>query len=150
MLSYIYKIKLQNLYLPAKTGRWLMTDYSKAPSTKTETVKDVTLITFPARGHRPVVVWEYPEFQCLCPVSERHDQGILRIKYLPDKKILESKSVREYLSKWRNKRIWQEYVTDEIVDQLYQACEPEWLVVEIEWSPRGGIGAKTVSKRGKI
>jgi len=126
-----------------------MTDYSKAWAAKTEKVEH-KLTTFPSRKHQPVVEWEYPEFQCLCPVSERHDQGIVRIKYKPKKKILEGKSVRDYLSCWRNKRIWQEYVTDEIAETLYRACEPEWLIVEIEWAPRGGVFAKTVSEKGKL
>ena len=126
-----------------------MTDYSKAWAAKTEKVEH-KLTTFPSRKHQPVVEWEYPEFQCLCPVSERNDQGIVRIKYKPKKKILEGKSVRDYLSCWRNKRIWQEYVTDEIAETLYRACEPEWLIVEIEWAPRGGVFAKTVSEKGKL
>jgi len=126
-----------------------MTDYSKAWAAKTEKVEH-KLTTFPSRKHQPVVEWEYPEFQCLCPVSERHDQGIVRIKYKPKKKILEGKSVRDYLSCWRNKRIWQEYVTDEIAETLYRACEPEWLIVEIEWAPRGGVFAKTVAEKGKL
>jgi len=126
-----------------------MTDYSKAWAAKTEKVEH-KLTTFPSRKHQPVVEWEYPEFQCLCPVSERHDQGIVRIRYKPKKKILEGKSVRDYLSCWRNKRIWQEYVTDEIAETLYRACEPEWLIVEIEWAPRGGVFAKTVSEKGKL
>ncbi len=125
-----------------------MTDYSKASSAKTEIVEDCELTTFPTKGHKPAVEWEYPEFQCMCPVSERHDQGIVRIKYKPKDKILESKSVRDYLRAWRNKRNWQEYVTEEIADKLYKTCEPEWLILEIEWSPRGGIFAKTISKKG--
>jgi len=126
-----------------------MTDYSKAWAAKTEKVEH-KLTTFPSRKHQPVVEWEYPEFQCLCPVSERHDQGIVRIRNKTKKKILKSKSVRDYLSCWRNKRIWQEYVTDEIAETLYRACEPEWLIVEIEWAPRGGVFAKTVSEKGKL
>lgn len=125
-----------------------MTDYSKAGIVKTEKI-EFKLTTFPARNHRPVIEWEYPEFQCLCPVSERHDQGVVRIRYKPKKKILESKSVRDYLSKWRNKKTWQEYATDEIASTLYESCEPEWLMVEIEWSPRGGIFAKTIAEKGK-
>lgn len=127
-----------------------MTDYSKAGSTKTEKPENFKLIAFPAREHQPIIDWEYPEFQCLCPISERHDQGIVRIKYKPNKKILESKSVRDYFTMWRNKRNWQEYVAEEIANTLYTFCKPKWLTVEIEWSPRGGIFAKTISKKGKI
>lgn len=127
-----------------------MTDYSKAPSAEIEIPEAVELTTFPARGHRPVIEWEYPEFQCLCPVSGRHDQGVVRLRYRPNEKILESKSVRDYLALWRNKRIWQEYVTEEIADTLYKSCEPEWLLLELVWAPRGGITAKNISKRGDV
>ncbi|WP_455391592.1 hypothetical protein [[Eubacterium] cellulosolvens] len=127
-----------------------MTDYSKAKDAETEVPKKILLTTFPSRGHTPVIEWEYPEFQCLCPVSERHDQGIVRIKYLPDEKILESKSVRDYLSSWRTLKSWQEYVTEEVAEVLSNSCEPRWLVVEIEWASRGGIISKTISKRGDI
>jgi 7-cyano-7-deazaguanine reductase len=127
-----------------------MTDYSKASEAKIEVVTDVELVTFPTGGHKPEIEWEYPEFQCLCPVSSRHDQGVVRITYQPQEKILESKSVRDYLSAWRNKHIWQEYVTDELADALYNASSPVWLIVEITWSARGGICAKTTSKRGHI
>ena len=76
--------------------------------------------------------------------------SVVRIKYEPNEKILESKSVRDYLALWRNKRNWQEYVTEEIANVLYERCEPKWLLVEIEWSPRGGILAKTISKLGDV
>ena len=125
-----------------------MTEYSKASDAKVEVPEGITLTTFPARKHTPLVEWEYPEFQSLCPVSERHDQGIVTIHYKPKEKILESKSVRDYLMMWRNKRNWQEYITEEIADSLYNACEPAWLTVTILWSSRGGIVAKTTSTRG--
>jgi len=51
---------------------------------------------------------------------------------------------------WRNKRNWQEYITEEIADLLYKTCEPDWLMVTINWSARGGIVAKTTSKRGNV
>lgn len=96
----------------------------------------------------PIVQLEYPEFQSLCPVSERHDQGTVRIQYEPDKIILESKSVRDYLASWRNMKNWQEYITEEIADKLYRDCGARWLIVEIQWAPRGGIFSKTASERG--
>ena len=127
-----------------------MTDYSKASEAKVEIPDGVKLITLPAREHTPLIEWEYPEFQSLCPVSERHDQGVVTIQYKPRQEILESKSVRDYLMMWRNKRNWQEYITEEIADLLYKTCEPDWLMVTINWSARGGIVAKTTSKRGNV
>jgi len=52
-----------------------VTDYSRASEAKVETPEGVSVITFPARGHNPLIEWEYPEFQSLCPVSEREDPG---------------------------------------------------------------------------
>ncbi|MGQ9843430.1 MAG: preQ(1) synthase [Spirochaetota bacterium] len=126
-----------------------MTDYSQAKDAKIEKVEGYLFDTFPTRGHCPVVHWEYPEFQSLCPVSGRHDQGTLLLTYEPKKLLLESKSVRDYLSAWRNKSIWQEYVTDLIAQDLYNAIKPKWLTVEIHWAPRGGIFATTTSIKGK-
>ena len=125
-----------------------MTDYSKASEVRVEVPEYTDLLAFPARGHAPVIEWKYPEFQSLCPVSERHDQGVVTLRYKPKEKILESKSVRDYLMMWRNKKNWQEYITEEIADLLFSACEPEWLTVSIEWSARGGILATTVSAKG--
>jgi 7-cyano-7-deazaguanine reductase len=127
-----------------------MTDYSDAASARTEIPEDYTFDTIPAREHRPIIDWVYPEFQSLCPVSNRHDQGTVKIRYKPQDNLLESKSVREYLMLWRNKQNWQEYIAEEIASALFKAIEPLWLVVEIEWAPRGGIFAKTVSRRGDI
>ena len=125
-----------------------MTDYSQAASAKIDLVENYTFDTIPSRGGGLTVEWIYPEFQSLCPLSERHDQGELTIRYSPREKLLESKSVRDYLSLWRNMRIWQEYVTGEIAGALYNAIEPEWLTVEIEWTARGGIYAVTLAERG--
>lgn len=125
-----------------------MTDYSDASSAKTEIPQQCSFDTIPCKGHKPIIEWIYPEFQSLCPVSKRHDQGTLRLRYQPDEKILESKSMREYLSSWRNLRNWQEFITEEIADALYAALDPVWLEVEIEWTPRGGIFATTISNRG--
>ena len=125
-----------------------MTDYSMSSEAKVETPEEAGVLTFPARDHTPLIEWEYPEFQSLCPVSERHDQGVVVIRYRPRGKILESKSVRDYLMSWRNLRNWQEYITEEIAALLFRSCEPEWLTVTIRWAPRGGISATTTSTRG--
>lgn len=125
-----------------------MTDYSRAHEAAIEKVENYSFDTIPSHGKKVEVRWVYPEFQSLCPLSERHDQGTLTIHYVPREHFLESKSVREYLRLWRNKKIWQELVTDEIATALYNAIEPEWLVVEISWAARGGIYATTISRRG--
>jgi 7-cyano-7-deazaguanine reductase len=125
-----------------------MTDYSSAGSAKTEKPENYIFDTIPVKSHNLVVEWVYPEFQSICPVSDRHDQGTLRITYKPGDRLLESKSVREYLRAWRNLHCWQEFVTEEIAGALFSAIAPVWLTVEIEWTSRGGIYAKTTSTKG--
>ncbi|MCU0822608.1 MAG: GTP cyclohydrolase I [Spirochaetes bacterium] len=127
-----------------------MTDYSKAASANTEKPENYKFDFIPAKNIQTIVIWEYPEFQSICPISERHDQGTVTIKYKPKDKILESKSMRDYLTLWRNKKNWQEHVTNEIADAVYRAIEPEGMIIEIEWAPRGGIFATTISRRGDI
>ena len=113
----------------------------------TEVPENIDLTTIGSKGHTPEIELEYPEFQSLCPVSERHDAGIVTIRYKPGALILETKSVRDYLGAWRNIKNWQEYITEEIAGKLYEACEPEWLTVEIDWAPRGGVFSRTLSER---
>jgi 7-cyano-7-deazaguanine reductase len=126
-----------------------VTDYSKASSAKLERPENYKFDFIKINKHDLIVEWVYPEFQSICPISKRHDQGELKLIYKPKDKILESKSVREYLSLWRNLHNWQEHLTDEIADALYKAIMPVGLSVEIEWSPRGGIFAHTIAKKGK-
>ncbi len=128
----------------------MITDYSKATDAVTEVPENVHLNTIESREHTPEIELEYPEFQSLCPVSERHDAGIVTVRYKPDALILETKSVRDYLAAWRDLKNWQEYITEEIAEKLFDACEPVWLTVEIDWAPRGGIFARTLSERGDI
>ena len=127
-----------------------MSDYSKAAEADIEFPEINSIMTFPAKGYSPVIEWKFPEFQSLCPVSGRPDQGVIIMRYKPKEKILESKSIRDYLMMWRNKRNWQEYISEEMAGLFYKSCEPEWLTVTIDWSPRGGIFAKTISERGNL
>jgi len=126
-----------------------MSDYSRAAEAEVELPQEVELTTMPARGHRPLVELTYPEFTSLCPVSGRHDMGEVTIRYKPHKVILETKSIRDYLASWRNVHNWQEYITEEIAEKLQNAGRPEWLTVEIEWAPRGGIYTKTTAERSR-
>lgn len=127
-----------------------MTDYSRADSAVTEKVENYKFDTITAKNIETVIEWEYPEFQSICPVSGRHDQGSLILRYRPRDKILESKSMRDYLMIWRNKKNWQEFVTNEIADSVYNSIDPAGLIVQIDWAPRGGIYAKTIARRGDV
>ena len=100
------------------------------------------LETFP--NHHPkrdyVVTLRTEEFTCLCPATGQPDFAKLEIQYIPDQKILESKSLKLYLWSFRNEGVFYEHVTNIILDDLVAALDPRWCKVSAEFSVRGGIG----------
>ena len=80
-----------------------------------------------------------PEFTSVCPITGLPDFGKMTIRYIPDKTCLELKSLKYYYLEFRNKGIFYEALTNEILDDLVEACDPLEMEVISEWSTRGGI-----------
>ncbi|HOB51774.1 MAG TPA: preQ(1) synthase [Acidobacteriota bacterium] len=99
------------------------------------------LETFPNRhpGRDYTVSLETDEFTCVCPVTGQPDFASLTIEYVPDRKIVESKSLKLYLESFRNEGVFHEHVTNTILDDLVKALAPRWCVVRGEFAVRGGI-----------
>ena len=83
-----------------------------------------------------------PEFTSVCPKTGLPDFGEIRIAYVPDERCIELKALKYYLVGFRNRGIFYEQVTNEILDDLVAACRPRRMVVTGDFTPRGGI--KTV------
>ena len=83
-----------------------------------------------------------PEFNCVCPKTGLPDFGCIYIDYVPDKSIVELKSLKLYIVKYRNVGIFHEEVTNRILDDFKAACAPHSIAVRGDFQPRGGI--KTV------
>jgi 7-cyano-7-deazaguanine reductase len=99
------------------------------------------LETFPNHHRRPyTVTLQTEEFTCVCPMTGQPDFAKIKIQYIPDKKIVESKSLKLYLWSFRNEGVFHEHVTNIILDDLVAAVEPRWCKVTAEFSIRGGIG----------
>lgn len=100
-----------------------------------------TLETFP--NHHPerdyVVALKTSEFTCVCPATGQPDFASLTIRYIPDQRILESKSLKLYLWSFRNEGVFHEHVTNVILDDLVEALDPRWCEVVAEFTVRGGI-----------
>src|SRR6185436_18917248 len=94
---------------------------------------------------------DIPEFTSVCPKTGLPDFGTLIIRYMPDKKCLELKSLKEYLLEYRNLGIFQENIVNQVLNDVVKATDPKWAVVEGDFRPRGGIGTKIVAHwpRGK-
>ncbi len=91
---------------------------------------------------RQVVTYETEagEFSALCPFSGLPDYGALRIEYMPDRWILELKSLKYYLVSWRTIGATQEDITAYIYEDLLKELEaPHFLVVTTVYNVRGGI-----------
>jgi len=85
-----------------------------------------------------------PEFNCVCPRTGLPDFGTINIAYVPDKSIVELKSLKLYMVKFRNVGIFHEHVTNRILDDFTKVCKPKKIEVTGDFNPRGGI--KTVVK----
>src|SRR4026208_1050994 len=83
-----------------------------------------------------------PEFTSLCPKTGLPDFGEIRITYVPDARCIELKSLKYYIIAFRNRGIFYEHVTNEILDDLVAAIHPRRMTVVGDFSVRGGI--KTV------
>ena len=86
-----------------------------------------------------VVKFSAPEFTCLCPMTGQPDFATIYIRYIPDKTIVELKSLKIYLWSFRDEGIFHETVTNVILDDLVKALSPRWMQVIGEFYVRGGI-----------
>jgi len=110
-----------------------------------------TLDTFesPRPGRAFEVVFETDEFTCLCPMTGQPDFAKLRITYVPDQVCVESKSLKLYLWSFRDRGAFHEAVTNQILDDLVEALEPQWALVEGDFLIRGGIRTLVRAEHGK-
>ncbi|MFC1576864.1 preQ(1) synthase [Candidatus Omnitrophota bacterium] len=89
-----------------------------------------------------VIKIEFPEFTCLCPKTGLPDFAVISIRYIPDRRCLELKSLKYYFISFRQVGIFNEHAVNRILDDIVKHCRPRWAEVIGEFSPRGGT--KTV------
>jgi 7-cyano-7-deazaguanine reductase len=88
------------------------------------------------------------EFGHICPMTGLPDSGALRIRYVPDGRIIELKSLKYYLVQYRQVGIFYEHVVHRILDDLWDALSPQHMVVRYETQARGGIRSVVEAARG--
>lgn len=88
------------------------------------------------------IVIEQPEFTSVCPMTGLPDYGCIAIKYRPNKKIVELKSLKYYLLQYRSVGIFYEHVVNRILDDLVSKLDPKWMEVSGAFTARGGITTK--------
>ena len=81
----------------------------------------------------------YPEFTCLCPRSGYPDFATIKVIYVPDKKVVELKSLKLYLNSFRSRYISHEAAANEIFDILKKNLRPRQLEVIGDFNVRGNV-----------
>jgi len=103
---------------------------------------------FPGRDY--LVELGAPEFTSICPLTDAPDFGELTIRYVPDGKLYELKSLRDYLTSFRERKIFQEEVVNEVLEKLVADGEPRFVEVEGEFAARGGMTTRVVASSGEL
>jgi 7-cyano-7-deazaguanine reductase len=111
----------------------------------------VTLETFPnpEPGRDYEIRIRCPEFTSVCPKTGLPDFGEIIITYTPDTRCLELKALKYYLIDFRNRGIFYEAVTNQILDDLVEACSPRQMTVVGDFSVRGGISTTVTASYDK-
>jgi len=87
-----------------------------------------------------------PEFTSMCPKTGLPDFGTIHIRYVPESRCVELKSLKYYLLAYRNRGIFYEAATNQILDDLVGACQPRRMTVVGDFSARGGITTKVTAE----
>lgn len=95
------------------------------------------------------VKFNCPEFTSLCPKTGQPDMATIYISYIPDNKLVESKSLKLYLFSFRNHGDFHEDVVNIIKDDLVKLLNPKYLEVTGKFLPRGGISIDPYVNYGK-
>ena len=95
------------------------------------------------------VTFTAPEFTTLCPKTGQPDFATITIRYIPDKKLVESKSLKLYLFGFRNHGDFHEDVINVIYEDLVKLLAPKYMEVYGKFAPRGGISIDPYVNGGK-
>ena len=115
-------------------------------STPREEMKLFPLDTFAYEfpGKEIWVEFEMPEFTAICPFSDFPDFGVIKLKYIPDTRCIELKSLKLYINSFRDVKVFHEHVINVILQDFVEACDPLKVEIEGDFHVRGNI--KTVVK----
>jgi 7-cyano-7-deazaguanine reductase len=111
-----------------------------------------TIETFPnpQPGREYEIDIRCPEFTSMCPKTGLPDFGEIRIAYVPGDRCIELKALKYYLLEFRNKGIFYEAVTNQILDDLVAVCAPRRMTVTGDFTPRGGIKTTVTARYERV
>jgi 7-cyano-7-deazaguanine reductase len=100
-------------------------------------------------GRNALVEISTDEFSAVCPFSGLPDFGTLTVSYLPSDTCIELKSLKYYLTSFRNVGIYQEHAANRILDDLVTCCDPPWMEIVLDYRLRGGIHTVVTVEHGQ-
>ena len=106
-------------------------------------------VTNPHLSSNYLIRFSSPEFTSLCPVTGQPDFAHLIIDYIPNTLLVESKSLKLFLSSFRNQSGFSEEITVGIAKRIEEEILPHWLRIGGYWYPRGGIPIDIFYQTGK-
>lgn len=113
------------------------------PSKKLETFDNPA----PVRDYE--IVFDCPEFTCLCPLTGQPDFATLVLDYVPDRKCVELKSLKLYVWSYRDQGAFHEAVTNRILGDLVRLLAPRFMRLSARFHVRGGISTTVVAEHRK-
>lgn len=102
--------------------------------------------TFPNQFPGYTITIADPEYNAICPKTGLPDFGTVTISYQPDRKVIELKSLKMYMTAFRNVGIFYENAVNVILRDLVKACDPAWMAVTGEFNARGGLRSKVEAR----
>lgn len=112
----------------------------KFASSPEKAVLEVFENAYPQRDYW--IEFNCPEFTSICPVTGQPDFGKIVIQYIPDKKCIESKSLKFFMFSFRNYGSFAEDIVNKILEKIVKTAKPKKAKVIGEFTPRGGIEIK--------
>lgn len=104
----------------------------------------------PQPGRDYVIEHVAEEFTSVCPKTGHPDFATVTVRFCPDQRCIELKSLKLYLQSFRNEGIFYEAVTNRIADDLAAAMAPRWMTIRTDWRGRGGIRSVVTVNVGKV
>lgn len=110
---------------------------------------EIRTVRYVYSGSDEVVRYYTDELTALCPKTGLPDFYHLEIEYIPDELIVELKSLKLYLTGYRNVGIFYEHLAMKIFNDIMEKAGPKWLKVSLKAAKRGGIGAEVIVDSNK-
>ena len=113
-------------------------------------VKEAKLEAWPNRNKRDYLIEiTLPEFTCLCPRSGYPDFAVIRVKYIPGKKVVELRSLKLYINAFRSVPVSHEDAVNRILEDLVKLLKPRWMEVAGDFAPRGNVKTIVTARRAE-